>query len=167
MNQEIALGLGNTEREGALPQFKSKQGLRKSREEIMWNGNAKEQRRGKQSNSFGIGFVFWFLLIAPPSRTSSLLHAAMPGALALHIFNGCLPNQAFTAGNFSAPHCVRRRRAPFLAGLSTVPGCLVLAREEGRWGGWGCGVGPVPTLQLCSFFPSLTIAISTKPLRNP
>lgn len=95
---------------------------------------------------------FGFFSLRPPSRTSSLSHAAVPGPLALYVFNGCLPNQAFTAGNFSAPHCVRRRRAPFLAGLSAVPGCLVLAREKGRWGGWGCGVGPVPTLQLCSFF---------------
>lgn len=99
---------------------------------------------------------FGFSSSHPPSRASALSHAAVPGALALHVFNGCLPNQAFTAGNFSAPHCVRRRRAPFLAGLSTVPGCLALAREEGRWGGWGCGVGPVPTLQLCSFFSPIS-----------
>lgn len=66
-----------------------------------------------------------------------------------HIFNGCLPNQAFTAGNFRTPHRVRRRRAPFLAQLCTAPGSVELAKERGG----GSDLGSVPTLQLGKSFP--------------
>lgn len=131
----------------------------------MWNGKAKEQRRG---NQFWIVLVFWFLLsVCPPS-----LRAAVPGTLSLHVFNGCLPNQAFTAGNFSTPHSVRREELHSWLGWAP---CQAASRLPGRKGGEGEGergagsgvVVWVPCQHYSSaVFSSLTIVSVTKPLRK-
>lgn len=88
-------------------------------------------------------------LSLPTSQTVSLSFSLLCLELFPHILNGCLPNQAFTAGNFRTPHCVRRRSAPFLAQRCAAPGGLELAKERGG----GSNLGSVPALQLGKSLP--------------
>lgn len=63
----------------------------------------------RRKSSGGVTSLESFLFVGFSSVFAPLsLRAAVPGTLSLHVFNGCLPNQAFTAGNFSTPHSVRR-----------------------------------------------------------
>lgn len=111
---------------------------------------------------------FGFSSVCPPSRASSLSRTLPCLALFLYTFlMGVFPIRLLLQ-EISAHH-IAWGDEELHSWLGSAP-CQAASRLPGRKGGegeGGCGVGPVPALQLCSFFSSsLTIASMTKPLRK-
>lgn len=112
---------------------------------------------------------FGFSSVCPPSRASTLSRTLPCLALFLYTFlMGVFPIRLLLQ-EISAHH-IAWGDEELHSWLGSAP-CQAASRLPGRKGGegeGGCGVGPVPALQLCSFFfsSSLTIASMTKPLRK-